>query len=143
MKGVMHFGKRGKLSPRYIGPFEILAMVGHVAYRLALSPTLAETHNIFHISMLRKYMLDPSHVLSYESLELRQDLSYNEKPERIMERGVEELGTKKIPLVKVLWKNNSKGEATWELKKDMRDRYPKLLGEKNFDDEIPFKEGIL
>ncbi|XP_062080880.1 uncharacterized protein LOC133785676 [Humulus lupulus] len=107
MKGVMCFGKQGKMSPRYIAPFEILAKVGQVAYRLALPLALAETHNVFHISMLRKYVSNPSRVLSYESLELRQYLSYDEKPERIMERGFKELRTKKIPLVKVLWKNSS------------------------------------
>ncbi|KAM6583139.1 hypothetical protein CsatB_010141 [Cannabis sativa] len=82
MKGVMRFGKRGKLSPRFIGPFEILDRVGQVAYRLALPPVLAETHNVFHISMLRKYVSDPSHVLNYERMELKQDLSYEKGRQR-------------------------------------------------------------
>ena len=78
MKGVMRFGKMGKLSPRFIGPFEILERVWPMAYYLALPPALSKTHNIFYISMLRKYMSDPSNVLSYKPLELRKNLSYDE-----------------------------------------------------------------
>ncbi|KAM6567298.1 hypothetical protein CsatA_026426 [Cannabis sativa] len=112
MKGVMPFGKRGKLSPRFIGPFEILDRVGQVAYRLALPPVLVETHNVFYVSMLRKYMLDPSHVLNYERMELKQDLSYEVRPVRIIERETKELRSKSIPLVKVLWGKRSEREAT-------------------------------
>ncbi|KZV53589.1 hypothetical protein F511_40970 [Dorcoceras hygrometricum] len=84
MKGVMRFGKKGKLSPRYIGPFEILERVGTLAYRVALPPHLSAVHNVFHVSTLRKYMSNPSHVLSYEPLRLAPDLSYEEKPVRIL-----------------------------------------------------------
>ena len=68
MRGVKRFGVKGKLSPRFIGPFEILDRVGEVAYRLAMPPSLSTLHNVFHVSMLRKYVSDPSHVLSYENL---------------------------------------------------------------------------
>ena len=68
MKGIMRFGKKGKLSPRFIGPFEILERIGDLAYRLALPPNLSGVHNVFHVSMLRKYVYDPSHVLSYGPL---------------------------------------------------------------------------
>ncbi|XP_062093696.1 uncharacterized protein LOC133799710 [Humulus lupulus] len=91
MKGVMRFGKKGELSLRFIGPFEILDRVGQVAYRLALPPVLAQTHNVFHISMLRKYVSNPSHVLIYESLQLKHDMSYNEQPKRIIEKQIKEL----------------------------------------------------
>jgi hypothetical protein len=67
-KGVMRFGIKGKLSPRFIGPFEVLDRVGKVAYRLALPPMLAGVHNIFHVSMLRKYVADCNHVVAYEPL---------------------------------------------------------------------------
>ncbi|PON48363.1 hypothetical protein PanWU01x14_237580 [Parasponia andersonii] len=70
MKRIMRFGKKGKLSSRYICPFEILDKVRDIAYRLALPPLLSNVHNIFHVSMLRRYVLNPSHVLSYEPLEL-------------------------------------------------------------------------
>ena len=77
-KGVMRFGIKGKLSPRFIGPFEVLERVGEVAYRLALPPMLAGVHNVFHVSMLRKYVPDGNHVVAYEPLQLREDLTYEE-----------------------------------------------------------------
>ena len=80
MKGVMRFGKKGKLSPRYVGPFEILERVGDKAYRVALPPSLSTVHNVFHVSMLRKYISNPSYLLSYEPLELTPDLTYEQKP---------------------------------------------------------------
>ncbi|XP_073133323.1 uncharacterized protein [Henckelia pumila] len=70
MKGVMRFGRRGKLNPRYIGPFEILERIGTLSYRLALPPSLAKVHNVFHVSMLRRYVSNPSHVLDFEPLQL-------------------------------------------------------------------------
>ena len=80
MRGVKRFGAKGKLSPRFIGPFQILDRVGAVAYRIALPPSLSSVQDVFHVSMLRKYVSDPTHVLSYEHLQLDQDLSYEEKP---------------------------------------------------------------
>ena len=74
-KGVVRFGKRGKLSPRYIGPYEIIERVGSLAYRLALPPELARIHNVFHVSMLRKYIADPSHVLQEQPISLTRDLT--------------------------------------------------------------------
>ena len=88
MKGVMRFGKKGKLSPRFIGPFEILSRVGEVAYKLALPPSLSAVHPIFHVSMLRKYIPDESHVISLDSVELSQDLTYEEEPIAILNRQV-------------------------------------------------------
>lgn len=78
MKGVMSFRKKGKLSPRYIGPYEILERIGKVAYILALPPELSSVHNVFHISMLRKYISDPSHVLENEPIKVHEDLTYEE-----------------------------------------------------------------
>ena len=85
MKGVMRFGKKGKLSPRLVGPFKVLERVGVVAYRIALPPALSGIHNVFHESMLRKYIPDLSHVLSYDPLQIRDDLSYEEVPVEIMD----------------------------------------------------------
>ena len=102
MKGIMRFGMKGKLSPRFIGPFEILERVGEVAYKLALPPSLADVHNTFHVSMLKKYIQNSSHVLSCESLELSLELSYEEYPIEILDREEKLLRNKKIPLVKFL-----------------------------------------
>ena len=78
MKAIMRFGKKGKLSPRFIGPFEILERVGDLAYRLALPPNLSSVHNVFHVSMLKKYIFDPTHVLSYDPLKIQEDLTFEE-----------------------------------------------------------------
>ena len=86
VKGAMGFGKKGKLSPKFVGPFEILKRIGKVAYELALPPTLAEVHNVFHVSMLRKYIPDPSHVLNYEPLKIKDNLTYEEVPIQIIDR---------------------------------------------------------
>ncbi|GAV65272.1 Chromo domain-containing protein [Cephalotus follicularis] len=123
----MRFDKKGKLTPRFIGPFEILERVGPVAYRLALPPSLADVHNVFHVSMLRKYHPDPSHVLQWEPLELRTDLSFEEIPIRILDRRIKQLRSKTIPLVKVLWKYHGVEEATWEREDDMQAKYPQLF----------------
>ena len=81
----MRFGKKGKLSPRYIGSFEIIECIGEVAYRLALPPALSRLHDVFHVSMLKKYFHDPSHVLSYESLDVDLKLTYEERPVEILD----------------------------------------------------------
>ena len=119
-KKVMRFGKNGKLSPRFIGPYEVIEKVGPVAYRLALPPELEKIHNVFHVSMLRRYRSDPSHVVSSKTIELRPDLTYEEKPVEILAREVKELLNKQIPLVKVLWRNHKTEEATWKSEEVMR-----------------------
>ena len=105
-KGVVRFGKRGKLNPRYIGPFEIVERIGPVAYRLDLPEEFSRVHNVFHISMLRKYIPDPSHALEALEIELRDDLSYEEQPVQILGREEKELRNKTISLVKALWRNH-------------------------------------
>ena len=114
LKGVMRFGKKGKLSPRFIGPFEILDRVGDRAYRLALQPDLDRVHNFFHISMLRKYIANPSHVLRHEPLDLTLNLTYQEIPVQILDRKLKVLRNKEIGIVKALWRNNLIEESTWE-----------------------------
>ena len=123
----MRFGKRGKLSPRYIGPFEILEKVGKVAYRLALPPDLSSVHNVFHVSMLKKYVPDPTHVLEHEPIEVHEDLAYEEQPVQILDRKEKTIRNKAIPLVKVLWRNHKVEEATWEREDEMRAKYPHLF----------------
>ena len=101
-KGVVRFGKRGKLNPRYIGPFEIVDGIGPMTYRLDLPEEFSRVHNVFHISMLRKYIPDSSHVLETPEIELRDDLSYEEQPVQILGREEKEICNKTVSLVKVL-----------------------------------------
>jgi hypothetical protein len=126
MRGVMRFGKKGKLSPRYIGPYEILERIGKVAYRIALPPSLTGVHDVFHVSTLRKYEPDPSHVLQPEQIQLKEGLQYEERPIRILDTKEKQLRNKVIKLVKLQWSNHTEGEATWELEDVIRQRYPYL-----------------
>ncbi|XP_060211709.1 uncharacterized protein LOC132639265 [Lycium barbarum] len=128
MKGIMRFGKRDKLSPRYISPFEILRRIGEVSYELALPPGLSGVHPVFHISMLKKYHSDWSYIIHWDSVLLDENLSYEEEPIAILDRQVRKLRTKEIASVKVQWKDCPVEEATWETEADMRSRYPQLFG---------------
>lgn len=130
-KGVMRFGKKGKLSPKFIGPYEILERVGEVAYRLALPPELERVHKVVHISQLRRYISDPSHVLQLEILHLDDKLSYKEVPVEIPYTKVRKTRGGKTQLVKVLWSNHKTEEATWEAEKAMREKYPHLFDKVN------------
>ncbi|KAA0060773.1 pol protein [Cucumis melo var. makuwa] len=102
MKGVLRFEKKGKLSPRFVGPFEILERIGPVAYRLALPPSFSAVHDVFHVSMLRRYVADPTHVVDFEPLQISENLSYKEQPVEILAREVKKLRSREISLVKVL-----------------------------------------
>ncbi|XP_062088700.1 uncharacterized protein LOC133795260 [Humulus lupulus] len=127
MKGVMRFGQKEKLNPRFIGPFEILDRIGKVAYKLALPPELSDVHDVFHVSMLKKYIPDSSHVLQHEVIQVDKDLTYEEKPVQILDRKNKVLRNKEIPLVKVLWRSQTIEEAMWEREDEMKAKYPDLL----------------
>ena len=120
-KGVLRFGKRGKLSPRYIGPYRIVERIGEVAYRLEL------ISNVFHVSMLRKYIPDPSHVLTEQPVEIQENLTYEEEPVQILDQREQVLRNKTIPLVKVLWRSHTVEEATWEPEAQIRRQYLHLF----------------
>ena len=126
-KGIKRFGKSGKLSPRFIGPFEILERIGEVAYKLALPPHFSSIHNVFHVSMLRKYEPDPSHVIDWGELTMDEQLSFEDRPIQIQDHKTQVLRTKTIPLVEVLWQHGNVEEATWESDKEMRTKYPELF----------------
>lgn len=126
-KGITRFHVKGKLKPRFTGPYEILEEVGPVAYRLALPPNLGNEHNVFHVSQLRKYVFDPKHVIHYEEVALNPDLSYEERPQMILDRKVQILRNKSIASVKVLWRNHEYEETTWELEDKMMELYPELF----------------
>ncbi|XP_073121160.1 uncharacterized protein [Henckelia pumila] len=148
MKGVIRFEKTGKLNPRYVGPFKILDKVGTLAYRLALSPDMSKIHNVFHVSQLKKYIPDPSHVLESAPLiiegNLNEELKYEEEPIQIVDTKNQVLRRRTIPCVKVQWSNHFEREATWELEDKMRKQYPYLFEEQinsSFEDETLNKEG--
>ena len=126
VKGVVRFGIKGKLNPRYVGPYEILERISPVAYRLALPPSLLEIHDVFHISQLRKCLASPESVLETHSPKLRPNLSYVEKPVRVLDQKEKVLRTKTIRYVKMSW-NDQTGEATWEPEDEMREKYPELF----------------
>ena len=128
-KGVLRFGRRGKMRPRYIGPYEIIARVGPVAYKLKLPPELSRIHDTFHVSMLRKYIPDPSHVLREQPVQLKENLTNEETPVQILDRKEQVLRSKVIPLVKVLWKIHEREAATWEPEAQMRRQYPQLFSD--------------
>ena len=126
-RGVIRFGKRGKLSPRYIGPFEVLERVGPVAYRLALPPSLSSVHEVFHVFMLRKHTPDPTHIVDWGELVVDADLTFEEGPVRIMDSLEQVLRGKTVRLVKVLLQHREVEEATWEHEDTVRTNYPFLF----------------
>ncbi|KAA3469697.1 DNA/RNA polymerase superfamily protein [Gossypium australe] len=130
---VLRFGRKGKLSPRFIGPYEVIERIGLVAYRLALPPELEKIHDVFHVSMLRRYRSDPSHVIVQTEVEIQPDLTCGEELVKILAREVKQLRNKSIALVK----RHRIEEATWELEETMRKQYPNLFTGKIFGDDNP------
>ncbi|XP_059634718.1 uncharacterized protein LOC132277029 [Cornus florida] len=128
MKGVTRFGrKKGKLAPRFIGPFEITERIGEVAYRLALPPRLSAVHDVFHVSMLRRCLRDETQVIDCAEVQIRPNTTYVETPVRIVNSIVKQLRRAEIPLVKVQWNHQDEREATWELESEMKGKYPHLF----------------
>ncbi|KAA3484266.1 DNA/RNA polymerases superfamily protein [Gossypium australe] len=126
-KKVLRFGQKGKLSPRFIGPYQIVRRVGPIVYQLELPPELNRIHDVFHVSMLRRYRSDPSYIVSVEEIEVRPDLTYEEELVQILDRDVKVLRRKYVPLVKVLCRNHGSEEATWEPEEAIRQQYPHLF----------------
>ena len=121
---------------------KFLERVGPVAYRLALSLELAKRHDVFHVSMLRSYILDESHVLPMQKVQVQSDLSYDEKPKAILAQEVKQLRNKQVPLVKVLWQHHGRKEATWNPEVTMKAQYRQLFDtSKNFEDGKFFLRG--
>ena len=140
-KKILRFRRKGKLSPRFIGLYEILERIGPVAYRLALPLELAKLHDVFHVSMLRRYRSDTSHILPVQDIQVQEDFTFDEELKAILDREIRQLRNKQIPLVKEFWQHHGMEEATWEPKSTMRVQYPQLFSSSNFEDEIYFKGG--
>ena len=126
-RGVVRFGRHEKLSPRFIGPFEILERVGTFAYRLALQPSMSGVHEVFHVSMLRKYTPDPYHGVDWGQIEIDADGTFEEGPVCIVDSCDRVLRRKTVRLVRVLWQHCGVEESTWEREDTMRATYPFLF----------------
>ena len=126
-RGVVRFGKRGKLSPRFIGPFEILERIDTVKYWLALLPSMTGVHEVFHVSMLRKHTPDPAHVVDWGQVEVDTDGTFEEGPVYIVGSRYQVLRRKTVRLVRVLWRHYGMEEFTWEREDTMRATYPFLF----------------
>ena len=124
---MVRFGKWRKLSPRFIRHFEILERVGTVAYRLALPSSMSGVHEVFHVSMLRKYTLDPAHVVDWGQIKVDIDGTFEEGPVCILDSRDQVLRRKTVRLVRVLWRHYGVEESTWEREDTMRATYPFLF----------------
>ena len=124
LKGTHRFGIKGKLAPRYIGPFRILAKRGEVAYQLELPPHLSRVHDVFHVSQLRHCFSDPIRGVDHETLDLQDNLTYREYPVRILDQAERVTRRQNIKFLKVQWSHHSEREATWEREDRLRLEYP-------------------
>ncbi|KAI3808197.1 hypothetical protein L1987_24145 [Smallanthus sonchifolius] len=126
-KGVVRFGKKGKLAPRYVGPFKILERIGKVAYKLELPPSLGNVHPTFHISNLKKCLADENLHIPLDDVRIDETMHFVEKPVEIMDREVKQLKRSRIPTVKVRWESKHGPEFTWEREDQMKLKYPLLF----------------
>ncbi|GJX20122.1 hypothetical protein Tco_0222799 [Tanacetum coccineum] len=126
-KGIIQFGKRGKLNPRYIGPFKILERIGPVAYKLELPKEFSNVHSTFHVSNIKKCLSDESLVIPMKELRLDDKLNFVEEPVEIMDREVKQLKQSRIPIVKVRWDSKRGLEFTWEREDQILAKYPHLF----------------
>jgi hypothetical protein len=120
MTGLRHFKVRGKLTPRFIGPFMILEKRGEVAYQLELPPQLSDVHDVFHVSQLKKCPRVPEEKLPMEDLDAKEDLSYQEYPIKILETSERVTQSKRIKMCKVQWSHHTEEEATWEREEELK-----------------------
>ena len=127
MRGVIRFGKTGKLAPRYVGPFPILERIGTLAYKVELPEWLSGVHNVFHISQLRKHVHDPDSIVeeaAQENLDITPELQVRREPLKIIGKETKVLRNKKVHLVKVQWSADSR-DCTWETEDSIKQAYPK------------------
>ena len=135
-KGVIRFGKPGKLNPRYIGPFTITKKIGTVAYELDLPGELSGVHNVFHISNLKKCLADETLAVPLEEIQVDEQLRFIEEPVEIMDHEVKTRRHSKIPIVKVRWNSKRGPEYTWEREDQMKEKYPHLFASGSQDPNI-------
>jgi hypothetical protein len=127
MRGLRHFKVRGKLAPRFMGPFKILEKRGEVAYQLELPLQLSDVHDVFHVSQLKKCLRVPEEQISMEDLDAKEDLSYQEHPVRILETSERVTRNKRIKMCKVQWSHHTEEEATWEREEELKAEFPSFF----------------
>jgi hypothetical protein len=127
IKGVQMFGIKGKLAPRYTGPYEIIEACGPVAYKLKLPPKIFAIHNVFHVSQLKKCVRLPTEVIAEPEVEIDPDLSYQEHPSKVLDCKERSTRARSIKMYKIQWSNHSEEEATWETEEFLRSNYPECL----------------
>jgi hypothetical protein len=127
IRGIKRFGVKGKLAPRYIGPYQIQARRGEVAYQLSLPEILSAVHDVFHMSQLKKCLRVPEEQFPIEDLEVQEDLTYIEKPTQILETTDRVTRRSTIRMCKVKWGHHSEEEVTWEREDDLKAKYPELF----------------
>jgi hypothetical protein len=127
IRGIKRFGVKGKLAPRYIGPYQIQARREEVAYQLSLPENLSAVHDVFHVSQLKKCLRVREEQLPTKDLEVQEDLTYIEKPTQILEIANRVTRRSTIRMCKVKWGHHSEEEATWEREYDLKAKYPELF----------------
>ena len=131
MRGLQRFKVKGKLAPRFIGPFCIVARRGTVAYQLDLPEELSDVHDVFHVSQLRKYVSNPEKQVSHENIDVQPDLTYRECPIKILQESEWRTRQKTTRFFRVQWSNHAKNEATWETEDFLLTEHPHL-----FEDQL-------
>jgi hypothetical protein len=126
-RGTRRFRVKGKLAPRYVKPFKVIDCKGEVAYQLELPPQLSEVHNVFHVSQLKKCLRVLEQQLPMEYLDLGEDLTYSERPIKILDNTERVTHSKAIKMCKVQWSHHTEDEATWEHEEELRADYPELF----------------
>jgi len=129
MKKVHRFGVKRKLAPRYVGPYKIIEQCGPVAYRLQLPPEMSAIFNVFHVSQLKKCLRVPEEAIEPTSVKIQSDLTYEEKPIRVIEEMERMTQSKVVKFYKVVWNNHSEQDATWERDDFLRDAYPNFYND--------------
>jgi hypothetical protein len=127
MRGTPRFKVKGKLAPRHVSPFKIISCKGEVAYQLELPPQLSDVHDVLHVSQLKKCLRVPKEQLPMEELDLGGDLTYSERPIKILDTAERVTRSKVIKMCKVQWSHHTKYEATWEHEEELRADYLEIF----------------